>query len=268
MTQALVAVFDKQTEAQHAFDALMSEGFSDDQVHLASADSIEATSSKDDGNGHNDSFGHKVASFFGFGKDEDTDTYSEAVRRGNCVLSVDVANDDEAKRAEDIIEQHDPIDIDERSAQWRESGRQGSQSDSQSMGGQTNGEEIIPIVEEELQVGKRETQRSGGRVRSHNYEKPVEANVNLREQHTTVSSRAVNRSAIEAEQAYGEVDMEYRDTAEEAVVAKEARVVEEVVVGKKSSDRDETIKDSVRRTEVEVEKDGKRMASGDKRKTG
>jgi stress response protein YsnF len=53
--------------------------------------------------------------------------------------------------------------------------------------------------------------------------------------------------------ANGEVSFEVRDTAEEAVVAKDARVVEEVAVGKEASDRTETISDSVRRTDVDVE---------------
>ena len=37
------------------------------------------------------------------------------------------------------------------------------------------------------------------------------------------------------------------------VIAKEARVVEEVVVGKTATDRVETVTDTVRRTDVEVE---------------
>jgi len=41
--------------------------------------------------------------------------------------------------------------------------------------------------------------------------------------------------------------------AEEAVVGKEARVVEEVVIGKNVTEREETIRDTVKRTDVEVE---------------
>jgi len=40
------------------------------------------------------------------------------------------------------------------------------------------------------------------------------------------------------------------------VVAKTARVVEEVVVGRETTERTETVKDTVRREEVEVSKDG------------
>jgi stress response protein YsnF len=279
MSNALVAVFENQADAQRAHDALTSDGFSQDNLRLTSAEGAETTTSRSGNGGGDKSFGQKIGSIFGFGKDNDNETYSEAVRRGNCVLSVDVADDDEANRAEGILEQHDPVDIDERTAQWRESGWQGFQAGDQTNGGRTDvgrsagghatGDEVIPIVEEEIQVGKRETRRGGTRVRSHNYEKPVEETVNLREQHTTVTSRAADRPATEADIGYGEVDFEHRDTAEEAVVAKDARVVEEVVVGQESSDRTETVKDSVRRTDVDVEQldDERSTTSGSERKT-
>ena len=45
-------------------------------------------------------------------------------------------------------------------------------------------------------------------------------------------------------------------TAEEPVVAKTAHVVEEVVVGREATERTETVKDTVRREEVDVAKDG------------
>lgn len=88
--------------------------------------------------------------------------------------------------------------------------------------------------------------------------------MNLREQHTSVSSRAADRPATEADTHFGEVSFESRDTAEQAVLGKEARVVEEVVAEQKFSDRTETVKDSVRRTDVDVEKmdDEKTTISG------
>jgi stress response protein YsnF len=49
---------------------------------------------------------------------------------------------------------------------------------------------------------------------------------------------------------------EIRETREEPVVGKQERVVEEVVVGKTSQDRTETVRDKVRRTEVEVQRSG------------
>jgi stress response protein YsnF len=45
------------------------------------------------------------------------------------------------------------------------------------------------------------------------------------------------------------------------VVGKQERVVEEVVVGKTGKDRTETVRDKVRRTDVEVERSGAEEAS-------
>jgi len=79
----------------------------------------------------------------------------------------------------------------------------------------------------------------------------VSESVNLREEHATIERRPVDRPANAAD--LKEVSVEVRETAEEAVVAKNARVVEEVVVGKESSNRTETVNDTVRGTDVQVE---------------
>jgi stress response protein YsnF len=199
-------------------------------------------------------FGDKISKLIGF--DTDNRTYSEAVRRGHCVLTVDV-DGNEAPRAEEIMGRYHPMDIDERAAQWRESGGQETPTGTQTTGEagtQATGEErVIPVVEEEMQVGKRESRRGGTRVRSHNYTVPAEESVQLHEQHTDVSRRPADRPATEEDKATGEFDFETRDTAEEPVVDKQARGTEEVVVRHKSSDQTRTVKDDVRRTDVDVE---------------
>ena len=112
----------------------------------------------------------------------------------------------------------------------------------------------IPVVEEELRVGKREVNRGGVRVYSHVTERPVEEDVQLREEHVRVQRNPVNRPASEADfQAFKEGTVELTETTEEPVISKQARVVEEVVVGKDVTDRTQTVRDSVRRTDVEVE---------------
>ena len=116
------------------------------------------------------------------------------------------------------------------------------------------GEARIPVIEEELQVGKREVETGGVRVTSNVTEVPVEEQVRLREEHVTVDRHPVDRPATDADlrAAQGAV-LEVTETAEEAVVAKQARVVEEVVVGKEASERTETIRDTVRHTDVDVQ---------------
>lgn len=112
----------------------------------------------------------------------------------------------------------------------------------------------IPVVQEELKVGKREVQRGGVRVFSRVVETPVNESVNLREEHVSVERRPVDQPISTADAtAFKEQSIELRERAEEAVVQKSARVVEEVVVGKEATQRQENISDTVRHTEVQIE---------------
>jgi uncharacterized protein (TIGR02271 family) len=122
--------------------------------------------------------------------------------------------------------------------------------------GDTNVEnrEVIPVVEENLEVGKRAVERGGARIRSRVIEKPVEANVRLREEHVVVNRRPVNRAVTDADiNNFQQGDIELTERAEVPVVSKQARVVEEVEVGKTVEEREETIRDTVRRTDVDVQ---------------
>ena len=128
----------------------------------------------------------------------------------------------------------------------------------------------IPIIEESLVVGKRDVDRGGVRVYSHVVEKPVSADVTLHDEFINVERRFVDRPATAADFTAGSgKTIELNATGEEAVVGKTARVVEEVLVGKESSQHTEKINDSVRKTEVEVEEvegaDGTRTGLGTNR---
>lgn len=112
----------------------------------------------------------------------------------------------------------------------------------------------IPVVQEQLKVGKREVQRGGVRVYSRIVETPVDESIGLREEHVKVERRPVNEpiSGMDTT-AFKEQSIEMRETTEEAVVEKSARVVEEVMVNKEVTQREQQIHDTVRHTEVEVE---------------
>ncbi len=116
---------------------------------------------------------------------------------------------------------------------------------------------VIPIIEEELQVGKREVQGGGVRVQTHVTEKPVEEQVTLREEHVKVDRHPVDRAVTDSDLAnFKEGEINVTTRAEEPVVAKQARVVEEVEIGKEVTERQETVRDTVRRTDVDVEETG------------
>ncbi len=116
---------------------------------------------------------------------------------------------------------------------------------------------MIPVVEEELQVGKRQVQRGGVRIHSHVTERPVEEQVTLRDETVNVERRPVDRSVGDVgPDAFKERNFEVSETDEEAVVSKQARVIEEVVIGKDVEEHTQNVRDTVRRTDVDVEKLG------------
>lgn len=211
-------------------------------------------------------------SLFGSDVDErDRGLYSEAARRGSTVVTVTVA-DDQVERVADLMERYDAVDVDRLEAQYGATGYtaydpaapvytseqtraaidQYGRDDSDQFG--RDREVAVPVIEEELKIGKRAVQRGGVRVYSRVTERPVEEQINLREEHVTVERRPVNRAVTDADtSALRDSEIVLTETAEEAVASKEARVVEEVVVGKTTTERTETVRDTVRRTDVDVE---------------
>lgn len=282
--RSVVGVYDEYSDAQAAVQALVADGFQRSNIQLSneadtSGTSAAATASTQKSSGGISGF---FRSLFGSDQDEYHDTYAESVRRGSYVLTVQARDDDEADRASDIMNRFGPVDIDERAGQWKQQGwsrydesaprytdeeirqERSAYQAARPAGtatGTTTDQTRIPVVEEELKVGKRAVQRGGVRVFRRMTEKPVHEQVQLREEHVHVERHPVDKPATEADMAaFKEGSVELRETAEEAVVSKTARVVEEVVVGKDVSERTEEVSDTVRRTEVEVEQLG---AAGD-----
>lgn len=124
-----------------------------------------------------------------------------------------------------------------------------------------NRDGTIDIAEERLYISKRERDLGRVRVRSYVRETPVEETVNLREEHVSIERRPVDRAATDAD--FRDQSIEAREYAEEAVVNKEARVVEEVAIRTDETSHDETVRDSVRRTEVEIEDERGDSLKGD-----
>jgi len=129
----------------------------------------------------------------------------------------------------------------------------------------TDQEVRVPVVEEELAVGKRTVETSGGvRVHQTVTERPVEESINLREEHVNVERRPVDRELRPGDlnNAFREQTIEMRESAEEAVIEKKARVVEEVVVEKGVSERTQHVADTVRRTDVKIEPIARTQTTG------
>jgi uncharacterized protein (TIGR02271 family) len=118
-------------------------------------------------------------------------------------------------------------------------------------------EEVIPLSEEKLEIGKRTVDRGTTRIRRYVVNKPVEETLTLHGQRVTVEKRTPIETATPGAGSFEERVVEVSEPTEEPVVAKTARVVEEVVVGREATERTETVKDTVRREEVEISGDGK-----------
>jgi uncharacterized protein (TIGR02271 family) len=120
-------------------------------------------------------------------------------------------------------------------------------------GSRVENDGVIPVVEEQLHVSKRDRENGRVRVRAYVTERPVSEQVSLRQEHVDVERRAVDRPLTDADAAFRETTIEAVEHREEAVVSKDARIVEEVVLRKDATQRTETVEDTVRRQDVEVE---------------
>jgi uncharacterized protein (TIGR02271 family) len=174
--------------------------------------------------------------------------YVEDVRRGGVLVLVD-APDDRADRIVALMGRYATADPGAQTGAdaARERGRAGTRE-------VETGDVTIPVVEEDLQVGTRQVRRGGVRLYTRVVERPVEETVRLRDETVHVERHPVDRPATEADVAAAqEGTLEVTETDEEPIVRKQARVVEEVVVSKDVQEQTETVRDTVRRTEVEVE---------------
>ncbi|MBD2750101.1 YsnF/AvaK domain-containing protein [Microvirga sp. BT688] len=289
----VTAFFDSRTDAEEAISRLHAAGIPRDGIRLTPSEQSSGTSGSAGNHSFPEASNSLWESLRDlFLPDEDRHTYAEGLRRGGSLVSVS-ASDADYERVIDILDDEGTIDIDERSSSWRSEGWSGSSTSGVSLAetanvttgssatsgtataatdvgaglgaasmntasGRTTSDrgEVIPVAEEELHVGKRDVSHGRVRVRSYVVERPVSEQVSLREEHVAVERRPVSgvtQAGTISGDPFQERTIEVEERGEEAVVSKEARVVEEVVVRKDAEQRTETISDTVRRTEVDVE---------------
>jgi uncharacterized protein (TIGR02271 family) len=207
------------------------------------------------------------ASLFGGNPEyeHDTTVYDRSLRSGSTVVTVK-ASEQHFSQIMEILERHGPIDIDERTSSYglSSSAGLGSTSTATASSGVTAGhdsriapgsEEVVPLSEEQLTVGKRLVNRGTTRIRRFVVETPVEEAVTLHSEHVSVDRRPVAPGTKVGDAAFTDRVVELTETDEEAVVSKAARVKEEVIINKAATDRVETVRDTVRREDVEVTRD-------------
>jgi len=268
--QTVISAFDDRQTAQRAAERLVEMGFPREDVHLQeppTADTTEASTEAQLGDrtmasperevavdrGVFSSISHFFARLFGEDEPHYASTYSEAVRRGSSVVVVDAADEELAQRAAITMHELGAFDVEERARQWRANGWMPEEAPAGTV--QPGREGVMDVVQEELQVGKRSIDKGGVRVIQRVTQEPVREIVRLREERATVERTPVDRPATAEDMSnFREGTIEVRETAEEPVVAKTARVVEEVRVGKDVREREQAIDDTVRRKDVQVER--------------
>ena len=219
--RTITALYDTRGAAETARDGLVALGVPSHQVAIRGTGegAAGATTGEEDGG-----FWASLSDLFM--PDEDRSTYAEGLRRGGYLLTAHVPDDLEDQALE-VLERSDPVDLDQRAESWRQEGWTGYQAGATStdagaatagaavsgaeraaparprrrgLGAATGltatnaaGEEVIQAAEEQLRVGKREVGRGGVRVRSYVTERPVEEQVELRQERVTVERRPVDR---------------------------------------------------------------------------
>ena len=249
MTTTITAAFNDQPTAERARESLAEHGISKDKVTLL----------------HGAKPGLP-------GTDPENATYNEALRRGGALLLARV-DGLQLGTAVESLEANGAMDLEKHEQEWQASGWTGGSAAAAAAvtgaataatpGGTATenaaadrAEDAIRVMEERLVIGKRDVTRGTVRVRVHVVETPVEVPVTLREEHAVVERHPADRPAAPADAAaFQSKTIEAVEMNEQPVVTKEVFVTEEIEVRREAVDRVDTVRDTVRRTEVDIEGD-------------
>jgi uncharacterized protein (TIGR02271 family) len=265
--RTVTAFFRDRADAEEATRELIAAGIAQDSVHLVpgnESDNVAATG-VDEGRG----FWAALGDFFF--PDDDRAVYAEGLRRGGYLVTVNNVTQGQHDKAVDILDDEGTIDVDEWADSWRAEGwtansyaadhaslygaaaQAASTTEDTFAADRSRDGNVIPVVEEQLRVGKRDVNAGNIRVRSYVVETPVNETVTLRDENVSVERRSVDRPLTDVDAAFQDRTIEAEEHREEAVVSKDARVKEEVVLRKTEGQRTESIEDTIRHTEVQVE---------------
>ena len=270
MSRTVAALYDSRAEAEHARERLTSD-LRPKSSRIISEDTGDSVD------------GLKIAR-------TDAVAYREAVRRGGHLLVAEVSSSASPRRIIELLEQSVGERADERvDRQWGHKhiraelvGNTASDQPDETSAGQGREPEVgsevepiskapaeptaasppreearIPVIEEEVRIGKRKVVGGGSRVRSFTREAPAEEQVSLKDEFVDVERRPAERQLtdieVEAGGFFKERVFEVAEMREEPVITKVAVVREEVIVTRTVKERTETVHDTVRYTEVEVE---------------
>lgn len=273
MSYTVVGLFNNRNQAETAIRELTQRGFVPENIDI---------SNRAVGNTRNTAMEEvvitdSVANFFNslFNNDKkNAGKYAGAAADADSIVTVHVGDDERAREAAFVLDKNGAIDIDGTAAAQNrqnpvETDRGASaprnvvQNNAQNNANYQAGTSI-PVIEEQLQIDKQVVETGGVRVRSRVVEKPVEENFRLRNQYVIVNRHRVDREVTDEDfSSFREGEIEFLELAEVPVIGKHARVVEEVEIGSQVSEHDETVRETLRSTDVEVEEINRNMPDDD-----
>jgi stress response protein YsnF len=247
--EKVVAVYDTAAHAEAAVSTLKSAGYSANDISVTRNEDDIATAELSEPGFWQRLFGRDIGL-------HEAAAYGHTVVRGGVVVSVSVP-ESEAPKVIELLDTYQPVDVLDRARTHSSSAGAAPKvvvPPPTSAADVRKDEEVVSLAEEQLSVGKRQVDAGFTRVRRFSVEKPVEANVTLHEEHAEVIRRVISDPGYLKDIDWCEQTIEVTETTEQPVVNKTVRVTEEVVIRRRGSDRIETVHDTVRRQQLEVEK--------------
>jgi len=255
--EKIVTLYDTADHAEAAKRNLEAAGFPSREISMITRGSLGLTGDqlREPGLWHR-LFGRDIQSY-------EATLYGRSVDAGGTLLTVRVPESDVA-RATSILNAHQAVDILKRAEQHGLVSTATTEKlatapaappvMTRAVGDTVAGEEVLALAEEQINVGKRMVREGATRIRRFVTEKPVEAQVTLHEEHARVVRRAITDPNYVRNIDWTDKTIEITETTEEPVITKSAHIAEEVVVQREGKDHVETVRDKVRRQQVEVER--------------
>jgi hypothetical protein len=246
----VVAVYDTAAHAEVAVRILKSAGYSANDISITRNESEAPTTELSEPGFWRRLFGYNI-------EHHEAVAFGHTVSRERAVVTVRVPEPEVPRVIEILDDTYQSVDVQDHAR------THGSATVAQpkvvvppptSAADVRRDEEVVRLAEEQLIVGKRQIDAGITRVRRFSVERPVEANVTLHEEHVEVIRKAMSDPGYLKDFDWCDQIIEVTEITEQPLVNKTARVTAQVVIRREGSDHIETVLDTVRQQQLEVER--------------
>jgi uncharacterized protein (TIGR02271 family) len=242
--EKVVAVYDTEANANAALKSLVSTGYPTSDISVIRSEGEAAKAGLYEPGVWRRLFGRDL-------EHHEAAVLGRSFKEGSVIVTVRVPTSDAASVVS-LLDSHKPVDVLDRAKAYGLAATTVGAPKGPDRA-DAAAEELLRVAEEQINVGKRMVESGLTRVRRYSVEKPVEANITLHEEHAEVMRRAVSDPAYVKDIDWSDKTIDVTETVEEPVVSKTAHITEEVVIRKQGSDRTQTVHDTVRRQQVDVD---------------